>query len=412
MIRACSQADVSEIETTSVKSPVAHPMENGTLRGEVGHSPKNTKPQAGQNSDCHTVAELDRRDREVARNLREQFKQLRQQSPFKFRKKSARRKASETIACNLGHPDSLDQASATTPPVSDPAPPASTSVSTSASDASPTADDLTPRLEHEKKVIALCALLRGASNTAAAKEAGVDRRTVFRWRQEEEFQAELHRLQNCFCRAQRVWAAELADESIDVIKEAIDQGKIAPALELVQALTILGGRSFAEIDGLDAATNFEPANGFPAPAPSTSVQPVATQPHPENTSEIIASTPHVQFVSAATESVKPQIQAEMVDLEDLPYNQRLAIAKLISGKCVAEAAQEINLSIPTVERWMRSDESFRQVLRRCRQEQAQRLQCKLLHVSLNALTVLKCALQYNRNVRVAFAVLRGLKLVA
>jgi len=320
---------------------------------------------------------------------------------------------SETSTSNVGHAASTDQVVSSTPPaevgtfasnVGHETPPAQEH------EPSPTADDLAPRLDHEKKSIALRALLRGASNTAAAKEAGVDRRTVFRWRQEAEFQAELHRMQNSFCRAQRAWAAELADESVEVINEAIGQGRVAPALELVQALKILGSTSLAEIDGLDT-TGTEPANIFPAPIPAGAMQPHAAQPTMENASHTVESTPHVVFVSAASDTVNPQIPAAPLDLEELPYQQQLAIVKLISGKCVAEAAKELNVSIFTIERWMRSDEAFRQVLRRCRLEQAQRLQCKLQKTSTNALALLKCALKHNRNVRVAFAVLRGLKLV-
>lgn len=379
------------VKRTSRKSPAAHPVESGTFAGNLGHADDElrivTNRLQGGDAIYNAIvnaSETRQRQKESLQKQHDHAEPANAEQAVNPAEKACPPVESGTFAGNVGHE---------IPPAND-------------REAVPGAVDLTPRIDHEKKQLALCALLRGASNTGAAKEAGVDRRTVFRWRQDVEFQAELHRMQSGYSNLLRSLAAELLDDSIDVIKEAVDLGRITPALQLVQSLKILGGQSLAEIDGLDHSTKLEPAVAFPAPMPAAPIQSST-----ENTSEASTSTPNVQFASDTTESVKSQIQAEPIDLEDLPYNQQLTIVKLISGNSVVEAATDMNIAATSIERWMRDDEAFRQVLRRCRQEQVQRLQCKLLWISTDALLVLKSALRQQRNIRVAFAVLRGLGLI-
>jgi transposase len=75
---------------------------------------------------------------------------------------------------------------------------------------------------NEKKRAAVELLALGKSYTLAAKTVGVDRRTIFEWRQEQQFQSELRR------RHQELWgdATErlqmLADPSIEVLVEHLN----------------------------------------------------------------------------------------------------------------------------------------------------------------------------------------------
>jgi transposase len=407
MIRARSQAVMSDSETASVKSPTSRPAKNGTSASKVGRSPKHTKPKAtrtragkAEEKLLRKIAAAKRRERELMQGLRERSRSVRDENPLNPRAKAARPTESGTFDSKVGRAAPDAPAPAATPQ-SDSIPPASEAATASTGDAAPTAEDLTPRLQHEKQSIALAALLRGASNSEAAKEAGVDRRTVFRWRQQEAFQAELHRIQSCICTALRTTSADLADESVQVIKEAIDKGQISAALELLQALNVLNGQPLTEIDGLDVETKPDPAVIFQAP----------TQPTTESAGVTSEPTPNVQFVGATAEPVKTQIPSETLDITDLPARQQSVIAAILSGKIAPDAAEEAGVSIFTLQRWMRSDEAFRQVLRNCRQEQTQRLQCQLLMIGSRALKVLRWALKYKRNVRVAFAILRGLRLV-
>ncbi len=97
---------------------------------------------------------------------------------------------------------------------------------------SPTFENLS-----EKKRAAVELLALGTSYTATAKAVGVDRRTVFEWRQDELFQAEVRR------RHQQLWgdAMErlhmLADPAIEVLADRL--GDTWQASSFRAATTIL-----------------------------------------------------------------------------------------------------------------------------------------------------------------------------
>jgi hypothetical protein len=166
-------------------------------------------------------------------------------------------------------------------------------------------------------------------------------------------------------------------------------------------VNILNGQPLAEIDGLDAVTKRDPAVVFPAPVQLVA-EPEVEQP---------ASTTRETSPTASAESLESRPITESLELGDLLPKQQLAIVALISGKHVLDAAAQADVQLPTLQHWMRSDESFRQVLRTCRHEQTLRLQTRLLTMGTNALDVLRFALKKRRDVRVAFAILRGVGLV-
>ena len=83
---------------------------------------------------------------------------------------------------------------------------------------SPTFENLS-----EKKRAAVELLAMGTSYTATAKAVGVDRRTIFEWRQDELFQSEVRR------RHQQLWGDPterlhmLADPAIEVLAEHLNE---------------------------------------------------------------------------------------------------------------------------------------------------------------------------------------------
>jgi hypothetical protein len=114
--------------------------------------------------------------------------------PEKPRKKRTAKPKSGTFVNEMGH---------STPPAQGAA----------ASDvASQEPEVLTAQIIYDKQTKALAALLMGKSNVEAAKDAGVDRRTVYRWRQQPDFQADLHRMQSYNCIEMRKLAETLAGE--------------------------------------------------------------------------------------------------------------------------------------------------------------------------------------------------------
>jgi hypothetical protein len=260
------------------------------------------------------------------------------------------------------------------------------------------AEELTPQGLHDKQMRAMLALLHGKSNTDAAEAAGVDRRTVFRWRQQPKFVREMQRVQSCFCNSLRTTAADLMEDAVRVIEESLGRGNINAALDLLKATKILGGQPLTEIDNLDAATVPDAAVVFHSNDDGKAHDAVAT-----NADALDASD-----AEDNAETVKSQIPPEVLVLEDLPPNQQLAIEGLLAGKPLYEAAERAQVTFATLERWMRTETNFRQVLRTCRQQQAERVQTKLLNLGTKSLVLLRLALQKKRSVRVAFAILSGL----
>jgi DNA-binding NarL/FixJ family response regulator len=252
----------------------------------------------------------------------------------------------------------------------------------------------------ERQHKALYVILSGGTNTAAAKVAGVSRRTVCRWRQMPAFEAELHMLQNAFANQVQAELAPLADEAVAVVQEALERHNVPAALELLKANHILSGEPKQGIHGVDAFVNQHPATVFPLPAACQAA--AATQP-PD-------AAPAAEAIRATAEPVKPQTREFQPTLADLLPPQQLAIAELLAGKPNAAVVQAVGVSLKTLMTWQQ-EPVFRQVLRICRQEAQLRVRTRLLNMSQRAIGVLRHALREQRDVRAALAILRGLGLL-
>lgn len=286
-----------------------------------------------------------------------------------------------------------------------------------------------PHLLPDNQMVALKALLKGESNSDAARAAGVDRRTVYRWRQQPAFQAELHRIQSCVSASLRKRAAALAEESIKVLSEKLSRGDVNTALGLLKATRILNGQPLSEIDGLKPDAQPDRAVVFSAPMKTGTGSAQKVESVPENAFNKVSvslfqqadsapaesqaecsrttSAPTAAPICEIADSANSPRSSATVDISDLLPPQQVAIAQLLSDKVAPEAAKEAGVTFTTLQRWMNSDAAFRQVLASCRREQLEALQTQLLNLSLRALDVLEFALQRYRNPRVAFALLNG-----
>lgn len=194
-----------------------------------------------------------------------------------------------------------------------------------------------------------------------------------------------------------------------MINEAICRGDVNASVDLLKPTNILNGPPLTDIDDLDAETKPDPAVVFHAPASPNATAPVQTQ--FDVTAEQPATTSAETSANTSAESANAQIPNEMVTLADLNPQAQLATQALISGKHILEATDIAGVSYSTLHHWMRADEVFRQVLRTCRREQTERLQTRLLNMGEKAIRVLQFAVKKQRNVRIAFAILRGLGIV-
>jgi hypothetical protein len=402
MIDACNHAEPPSETGVSVDSPVTPPGECETFAAEVRHSPeKKTKKAAARRQPQPAAdatpgsdsewSDIQRDERELVKELRQRLREARFGYALKPRKKDSCRTESETFTSGVRHE----------------VPPAATSTSdTTAS------QDAAEVMLHDKQPLALSALVQGASVVEAAQAAGVNRRTVHRWLQQPQFQAELHQAQRSFCISLRTKAANLTDESVNVIEEMLGRGSLYTALNLLKSIDILNGQSLATIDGLATVAAPDPAVVFPAPSSAVTTSPTGTTSSAAVTeTEPNAASPATPGDEPAT-PVPPVTAAPALAIDDLPLQQQVVITALVQGKLVPEAAGLAGATIAKVLRWKKSDPAFRQVLIGCRQEQHRQLRAKLLHHGIRALDILWVALKKYRNVRVAFAILKGVGVLA
>ena len=259
-----------------------------------------------------------------------------------------------------------------------------------------------PDARQGKQELALAALVGGATVTEAALRAGVDRRTITRWKRETRFQAELHQRQRALLAKLRSGVCGLADLSVKVIQARLDRGHVGTAVELLTRLQVLDGRPLSEVDEVHVATTPEPA------APLTRL-PTHEPPCETNSTDdgYLEPTP-LEPSSIAENCAPPNDDAQPApELCDLPIRQQVAITALLTGLHLAGVAQISSVSEFTIRRWLYSDATFRSVLRVCREEQAESYQARLLSMGWQAVRVMLDAINRKRNYRVAFAVLRG-----
>lgn len=93
-----------------------------------------------------------------------------------------------------------------------------------------------------KQVVALESLLRGATATEAARVAGVDRRTIFRWlRTDFQFQAAVNRGRRELREAAMMRLERLTDSAVTALERALGQGDSRLALVVLRGLGFLNG---------------------------------------------------------------------------------------------------------------------------------------------------------------------------
>jgi transposase len=261
----------------------------------------------------------------------------------------------------------------------------------------------------DKQFLALQSLLLGDTALQAAAKAGVDRRTVTRWKQQPAFQAELNRFQRLIAGKIRAEIAALADDAVAAIAYRIERDDTPTAVELLTSQQVLDGKPLTELEANYVNTTPDPA------APFTQLVACASPDETNSTPEgFVGPLPYLQppgAALAAADSAKPQTLGESLNLSDLPIRQQLAICEFLAGRDLAAAATKAQVSLFTMQRWLHCDQAFRQVLRDCRTEQMYCLQTKLLNMSGAAVQILRRALNIKHDRRVAFAVLRGIAAV-
>ena len=93
-----------------------------------------------------------------------------------------------------------------------------------------------------KQVVALESLLRGSTATEAARTAGVDRRTLFRWlRSDTEFQAAMNRGRREAREAAMLRLEWLAESAVTALEQALGGGDTRSAITLLRGLGLLDG---------------------------------------------------------------------------------------------------------------------------------------------------------------------------
>ena len=97
-------------------------------------------------------------------------------------------------------------------------------------------------------------------------------------------------------------------------------------------------------------------------------------------------------------------------IESFPRKQQIALAQLLLGKNVTEAAKAAKVDRTTVHRWLKTDFEFQAAFNRGRQELQDALQARLLQLAERAIETIEEAVAEG-DVRAALAVLKGLGLL-
>ena len=97
------------------------------------------------------------------------------------------------------------------------------------------------------QTLALTALLAGQSISEAAEAAGVDRRTVHRWKSEEAFSEALADGQHQIMAECSDRLAGLAERAVEVVEAAIAAQKSHVALRVLDALGLMSRRTIVSV---------------------------------------------------------------------------------------------------------------------------------------------------------------------
>jgi hypothetical protein len=112
-----------------------------------------------------------------------------------------------------------------------------------------TPEHLTPAQE-----LAIAALLAGKTVVDAAVDAGVDRATVHRWLKDDfDFQAAMNAGRRELRRVAYDRLERLAEKAVGCLEQAIDQGDVKAALEIVKGMGILAPSLIGSEDAAELA---------------------------------------------------------------------------------------------------------------------------------------------------------------
>lgn len=98
------------------------------------------------------------------------------------------------------------------------------------------------------------------------------------------------------------------------------------------------------------------------------------------------------------------------DAPSVSAQQEAALAALLAGKTIIEAANAAEVDRSTVHRWMKGDFLFQQQLRRCREELRDALQARLLAMAEQAIDTVQKRIK-NGDPSTALAILKGIGLL-
>ena len=85
-------------------------------------------------------------------------------------------------------------------------------------------------------------MMTGTSNTAIASELGIDRSTLYRWKQEPEFIVEVNKRVNEYSEQARIATSYLLTEAIETLAKAVkDNPRIA--FDIAKGMGLFGGIS-------------------------------------------------------------------------------------------------------------------------------------------------------------------------
>ena len=91
--------------------------------------------------------------------------------------------------------------------------------------------------------------------------------------------------------------------------------------------------------------------------------------------------------------------------------QEKALAAILAGKSVTDAAVAVNIDRATLHRWLRQDFEFQARLNAGRRELRDGLQARLLHLADEAAAVVESAINKRHDTKTARVLLRGLGLL-
>jgi hypothetical protein len=90
----------------------------------------------------------------------------------------------------------------------------------------------------ERQSVAIGLLIAGKTHTAVASQLGIDRRTVWAWKQEPAFAAALNAEQQAIRDAAQSRAIALADKAYDALERVLDHADSDSAVVVVNASDI------------------------------------------------------------------------------------------------------------------------------------------------------------------------------